>query len=97
MQAATANAVGAIELLVAGGADIDAKTSAGRTALYGAAAYLADAEGGADALRKLIELGADVNGAPETEPVFPSKPLAVAIALGQDESADILREAGESE
>ena len=89
MQAATSNAAGAVELLVAEGAEIDGKSSSGRTALL-----LAVQAGGADVLRKLIELGADVNGAPETEPVFPSTPLANAIALGQEEIADILREAG---
>ncbi len=92
MVAAFANAVGAIELLVAEGADIDAKQSAGETALY-----WASVEGAAEALRKLIELGADLNGAPETEPVFPSTPLAMAIQRGLDGIADILREAGASE
>ena len=43
------------------------------------------------------ELGADVNGARDTEPVFPSTPLAEAIDRGLDEIADILREAGASE
>ena len=93
MIAATGNAVGAIALLVAEGADIDAKTLSGRTALYGAADYLAATDG----LRKLIELGADLNGAPEIEPVFPTTPLAMAIARGLDEKADILRKAGASE
>ena len=91
MRAAVHNAVGTIELLVTAGADIDAKLPSGRTALYFAM------EGGADAVRKLIKLGADLNGAPETEPVFPSTPLAMAIARGLDEIADILREAGASE
>ncbi len=77
---------------VPSGADIDAKTPSGRTPLFWAAQ-----DGAADAVRKLIELGADLNGAPQTEPVFPSTPLARAIALGLDEIADILREAGASE
>ena len=41
--------------------------------------------------------GADVNGAPDVEPVFPTTPLANAIAFGHDEIADILREAGAKE
>ena len=90
MEAARGNAAGAVELLVAAGAEIDAK-EAGTALLY------AVANGAADTTRKLIELGADVNGAPETEPVFPSTPLAIAIAQGLDEIADILREAGASE
>ena len=90
--AALGNAVDAIELLVAEGADIDAKLPSGSTALT-----VATQAGSADAVRKLIELGANVNGAPETEPVFPFTPLANAIALGRDEIADILREAGASQ
>lgn len=50
-----------------------------------------------DAVRRLIDLGADVNGAPETEPVFPTTPLRHALDHGRDEIADILREAGASE
>jgi ankyrin repeat protein len=92
MAAASANAAGAIELLVAAGADIDAKLPSGRTGLA-----LAAITGGVDAVRKLLELEAEVNGAPETEPVFPSTPLAEALVLGLDEIADILREAGASE
>ncbi|MHA1564256.1 MAG: ankyrin repeat domain-containing protein [Alphaproteobacteria bacterium] len=76
--APTGNAVSAIELLVAAGADINAKASSGQTALYWAAV-----EGGADAVRKLVELGADVNGAPDIEPVFSSIPLGDAIARGR--------------
>ncbi len=92
MPAAIANSVGFVELLAAAGADIDAKNPSGKTALYWAAA-----NGAADTTRKLIELGAFVNGAPETEPVYPSTPLAIAVAQGLDEIADILREAGASE
>ena len=45
MEAASANAVGAIELLVATGADIDAKLLSGQTALY-----FASETGNADAV-----------------------------------------------
>ncbi len=92
MTAAGINAVGAIELLVDEGADIDAKRLSRLTALH-----FTVQDGGTDSVRKLIELGADLNGAPEIEPVLPSTPLAIAIALGLDEIADILREAGASE
>ena len=90
-----------IELLVAEGADIDAKRVSGLTALH-----IAVHSGSAAAARKLIALGIDLNGAPETEPVAFATPLADAIAWGQagkidpevaDEIAAILREAGASE
>ncbi len=84
MIAATGNAVGAIALLVAAGADIDAKSPGGETALSFAAV-----NGAAGAVRKLIELGADLNGAREL--------LRILEALGLDEIADILREAGASQ
>ncbi len=45
----------------------------------------------------LLELGADVNGRPDVDPVFPTAPLEYAIALGQDEIADMLRAAGATE
>ena len=92
MEAARANAAGVVELLVVGGADIDAKLSSGPTALH-----FATNVGAAHAVQKLIDLGADVNAASETEPDFPSTPLAMAIAQRRDEIADILREAGASE
>ncbi len=49
------------------------------------------------AVRTLLELGADVNGAPDVDPVFPSTPLEDAIARGLEEIADILRAAGATE
>ncbi len=58
---------------------------------------LAARETDAGTVRALLELGADVNGAPDVDPVFPSTPLELAIALGRDEIADILREAGATE
>ena len=50
-----------------------------------------------DAVRTLLELGADVNGAPDVDPVFPSTPMKLAIAVGLEEIADILRAAGATE
>ena len=79
-------------MLVISGANIDAKLTSGRTALTSAVLNNA-----AEAVKKLLELGADINGAPETEPVDPITPLAYAIANKSDEIADILREAGASE
>ncbi len=90
MMAAGANAVGAIELLVTEGAHIDAKEVSGATPLL----FAVTRSTRADAARKLVELGADVNGAPDTEPVSATTPLAAAIARGQPEIADILRAAG---
>jgi ankyrin repeat protein len=92
MNAVDGNAVGVIELFVTEGADLDAKRPNGVTALHHAAGY-----GSPDAARKLIELGADVNGLPETEPVAAYTPLALAIINDWDKVADILREAGASE
>ncbi len=92
MNAADGNAVGVIELLVTEGANLDAKRPNGVTALHQAAIY-----GSTDAARKLIELGADVNGLPETEPVAPYTPLKMAINDGWDKVADIFREVGASE
>ena len=45
----------------------------------------------------ILELGADVNGAPDVDPVFASTPLELAIDKGWDEIADMLRAAGATE
>lgn len=101
MNAASANAVGVIDLLVAGGANIDSKRADGLTALH--IAVHSDAIA---AVRKLVELGINVNGDPDTEPVAFATPLAEAIYRGQtgkmepeiaEQITAILREAGASE
>lgn len=90
--AAEGNAFGSIELLIRFGAGIDQKDSSGGTPL-------ARAVGGGhmDAVRVFLELGADVHGARDIDPVFPSTPLELAIAKGLEEIADILRAAGATE
>lgn len=90
--AAISNASRAIELLVRSGADIDEKMRTGATSLS-----LAVFAGQADAVRTLVELGADVNGVPDVDPVLPSTPLKLAITSGLEEIADILRAAGATE
>ena len=90
--AAISNASGAIELLVRSGVDIDEKMRTGATSLS-----LAVFAGQADAVRTLVELGADVNGVPDVDPVLPSTPLKLAITSGLEEIADILRAAGATE
>ncbi len=101
MNAASVNAVGVIDLLVAKGADIDAKRVSGLTALH-----IAVHSGHIGAVQKLVALGIDPNGTPETEPVAFATPLAEAMYHGQigklkpdvaDEISAILREAGASE
>ena len=90
--AARANAASAIELLARSGVDIDDKGPSGLNPLI-----LAVERGAVDAVRTLLELGADVNGAPNIDPVFASTPLELAIARGLDEIASILRAAGAAE
>ena len=92
--AALGNASGVIELLARSGVDIDVKnpSSSGLTPLL-----IAVRQAHTDAVRTLLELGADVNGRPDVDPVFPTAPLEYAIALGQDEIADMLRAAGATE
>ena len=101
MNAASVDAVDVIDLFVAEGADIDAKRGSGLTALH-----IAVYSGSTGAVRKLVALGIDLNGAPDTEPVAFATPLAETIYHGQigklkpdvaDEIATILREAGASE
>jgi ankyrin repeat protein len=101
MNAASVDAVDMIDLFVAEGADIDAKRGSGLTALH-----IAVYSGSTGAVRKLVALGIDLNGAPDTEPVAFATPLAETIYHGQigklkpdvaDEIATILREAGASE
>ncbi len=90
--AAHSNASGIIELLARSGVDIDEKLPSGLTPLSHAVG-----NANAGAVRTLVELGADVNGAPDVDPVFPSTPLEEAIARGLEEIADILRAAGATE
>ena len=87
--AARSNASGTIELLARSGVDIDEKLRDGLTPLSNAAR-----QAQAGAVRTLLELGADVNGAPDVDPVFPYTPLEEAIARGLEEIADILRAGG---
>ena len=81
MIAAATNAVDAVELLFAAGANIEAKMPGGQTGLT-----MAAQGGAADGVRKLLELGADLNGSPDTEPVYPSTPLALATARSASNS-----------
>ncbi len=90
--AAHSNASGIIELLARSGIDIDEKLPSGLTPLSHAAGHA-----NAGAVRTLVELGADVNGAPDVDPVFPSTPLEQAIAKGLEEIVAILRAAGATE
>lgn len=101
MNAASVDAVDMIDLFVAEGADIDAKRGSGLTALH-----MAVYSGSINSVRRLVALGIDLNGTPETEPVAFATPLAEAIYYGQigklkpaiaEEIAAILREAGASE
>ena len=101
MNAASANAVGVIELLVAEGAIIDAKRADGLTALH--VAVHSDAIG---AVRQLVALGINVDGNPETEPIAFATPLAEAVYRGKtgkmepeiaEKITTILRDAGASE
>ncbi len=90
--AAFSNASDTIELLARSGVDIDVKLPSGITPLFFAAR-----EAQVGAVRTFLELGADVNGAPDVDPVFPSTPLEEAISRGLEEIADILRAAGATE
>ncbi len=101
MNAASASAIGVIDLLVAAGANVDAKRGDGLTALH-----IAVHSDSIDAVRRLVELGIDVNGEPEIEPVAFATPLAEAIYRGKTgkmepeiakEITAILQEAGASE
>ncbi len=78
--------------LIAVGEDLEAQDRFVGTALHWAALT-----GNAKAALELIVAGADVNRAPDVDPVFPTTPLENAIARGWDEIADMLRAAGATE
>ncbi len=78
--------------LIAAGEDLEAQDK-----LVGTALHWAALTGNAKAALELIVAGADVNGAPDVDPVFPSTPLELAIRSGLDEIADMLRAAGATE
>lgn len=83
-----------MEVLVAAGAKVNAKTPAGETILH---IGVLNVGGNVDGVVKLLELGADVNGMRDQEPVFGETPLGVALRLGIDNQVKILRAAGASE